>query len=534
MNFSKLSVIFLNSYLIQFCVCKFFSSSFEIAKLLDTEKKILDDLNGYFERQKKNGITFDSYVEEFVTYAEDQNNITSEAIKTIENPLAVFHLLSRTVHKWSELSKNLSCNEEQVEKCPILTGSDIITVVKRESELEWPTETELKQAARAIVNVWIVYDLDLEQVINGNLGEVTEPPLSADEIFFIANAARDSGMTYEAITWYKYLLQRLESVGAYTFKTSSLYRRLALAFKEYGMLSKAIALLQEYQKTNADDNGVARDLEYLKTSGDTYDTVKDLVRFAANDKSKQTTSRQQFEELCRSPVKGMDYSKGLQCSVIPLYNCYGQAKVETVWRRPKIEIVYDVMSENEADKIMTYGEKSFGQFYEMFPFSVKPSQPDNRLKSGPLCEWDPKYPLITNITNRLERMTKFHMFPVGDVSSSECYMMTNEASGLIHTPTVDSWPSGQQPYPYAGNRLATIMLQLSEVKYGGSVVFPKLNLTVPVRKGSAIIWRNLKDDGKPSGRAVHTTCPVMIGPHWALYKNVLYSNQLFRQPCEAR
>lgn len=112
----------------------------------------------------------------------------------------------------------------------------VINVVKRRTNSDWPRETELNQAARAIVNVWIVYDLDLGKVINGTLDEVSERSLSPDEIFFIANAAKDAGMTYEAITWFEYLLQRLESFSSQKFKTSSLYRRLALTYREVGIL----------------------------------------------------------------------------------------------------------------------------------------------------------------------------------------------------------------------------------------------------------------------------------------------------------
>lgn len=50
--------------------------------------------------------------------------MTTQDMKTNENPLSVFYLLSRAVKDWSELTKNLSCNEEQYDECPILTGAD--------------------------------------------------------------------------------------------------------------------------------------------------------------------------------------------------------------------------------------------------------------------------------------------------------------------------------------------------------------------------------------------------------------------------
>jgi hypothetical protein len=99
----------------------------------------------------------------------------------------------------------------------------------------WPTGSDVNEAAKAILNVWTFYDLDLDKIIKGNIFEVSERPLSADDMFLIANVARDSGMTYEAITWFDYLLQRLETLGNFAFKTSALYRRLATAYKEVVM-----------------------------------------------------------------------------------------------------------------------------------------------------------------------------------------------------------------------------------------------------------------------------------------------------------
>ncbi|XP_060556997.1 prolyl 4-hydroxylase subunit alpha-1-like [Ruditapes philippinarum] len=528
MKFYKNLIVFINGFLIQCCLCSLYSSSFEISRLLETEKKILDKLDGFFVRQEKNGLTFDSNVKEFVHSAQREN---SEFSKT-ENPISVFHLLTRTVHEWEELTKNLSCDEEQ-EKCPILTGADIINVNKRRESTMWPTGSDVSEAAKAILNVWTFYDLDLEKIIKGNLFEISERPLSADNMFLIANVARDSGMTYEAITWFEYLLQRLETLGSFTFKTSALYRRLATAYKENGMLTKAIGLLQEYLNMYPNESGVARDYSYFKSSA-SKDDVKEVVRFAADDKSKLTKSRQAFEGLCRSSLQTRNYLGTLQCYMLPLYNCYGLAKVEMISKCPNIQILYDVMTSNESDEIISYGEKAFGSFHELFPFRTKSLVSDHGARSGPMCEWNQNFPLIVNLTRRLEQMTRYHMYPVSDVSSSECYTMTNEGPGVIHRQLLDAWPKNHNPYPFAGNRLATIMLQLSDVQYGGAVVFPKLNLTVPVQKGSAVIWRNLKSDGTPSARAIHSSCPVITGSRWTIYKHVLYNNQLFREPCEAR
>lgn len=535
MKISKVVTVFVCTLWLQTCMCKLYSSTYEMLQLLKTERKIIEGLLAYFERQEKNGITFESEIKEFVDEVEKQNNVTIDNLSTTANPLTTFHLLYRAVQTWSKFSENLTCQDDHDhdEECPVLTGADVIDVIKRrEGASHWPNEVELKHAAKAIINVWNVYDLKLEDLVKGSLGDVAEEGLSADEIFFIANIARDAGMTYEAITWFDFLLKRLESFGPHKFQTSSLYRRLALTYHEYGMTSKGIELLKECLKKEPDHNGVSRDLDYLQKTG-AVDDVKELVRFRPKDISKATKDRQNFEELCRSAAKGeFTRSNYLKCSLVPLFNYYGKAKVELLSKYPRIEILYDVADENETKEIISYGDRSFAEFYEIFPFDPAPAIVDNRLKSGPMCEWSAPYPLMINVTDRLERMTRFHMYPVEDISSSECYIMTNEGPGYISQPLVDFYAQAYLPYPYAGNRQATIMLQLSDVQYGGSMVFPKLNITVPVTKGAAVVWWNLRRDGSPSLRSTHMTCPVLVGSNWALYKNVLYSNQLFRRPCE--
>lgn len=532
MKFSKLLVAFTCTLWVQACFCRVFSSTFKLLELLKTERKIIEGLTGYFERQEKHGVKFETSITEFVNKADQLNEEDTTSIEKNGTPLLVFQILYRAVQEWEKFYEHLTCEEEDEKKCPILTGADVIDVTKRREGSQWPSEVDLKQAARTIVDVCNVYDLDLKNIVKGSIGSVTERPLSADHIFFIGNAARDAGMTYEAVTWFKFLLERLDTLGPHMFKVSSLYRRLALTYREYGMGSKAIELLQKYLEIEPDDKGVSRDLEYLQTTG-AADDVTEFVRFKANDTSKATVTRQQYERLCKFTAKiRKSGSSRLHCFLVTLFNSYGTVKVELLSRQPRIEVLYNVVNENETEEILSYGEKAFSEFYEMHSFKLGTTAADHRIQSGAMCEWDTRYPLLYNITHRLEQMTRFHMYPEGEFMSSECYTLTNEGPGYISQPAVDFFPDGYRPFPFAGNRLATIMIQLSDVNYGGSVVFPKLNVTVPVTRGSAVIWWNLKRDGSPSQRSAHAHCPTVIGSNWALFKNILSDNQLFRRPCE--
>ncbi|EDW29560.1 GL22881 [Drosophila persimilis] len=53
-----------------------------------------------------------------------------------------------------------------------------------------------------------------------------------------------------------------------------------------------------------------------------------------------------------------------------------------------------------------------------------------------------------------------------------------------------------------------------DLQQGGATIFPLINITVSPRKGSALLWFNLYDDGEPDPRTLHSSCPVIEGDRW--------------------
>lgn len=69
---------------------------------------------------------------------------------------------------------------------------------------------------------------------------------------------------------------------------------------------------------------------------------------------------------------------------------------------------------------------------------------------------------------------------------------------------------------------------MNDVEFGGATVFPCLNVSVPAKKGTALIWYNLKLSGAYETRSLHGGCPVLKGFKWSelsgyILKNVVSS-----------
>ncbi|WAR01310.1 P4HA1-like protein [Mya arenaria] len=218
------------SFVIDIHLCHIYTSSHGVHNHLELERKILDSLTDYIRRQEKNGLHFDSSIKEAIENIETKNNV-SLSNEDFATPISVYHVLSRATRDWVTLERKMTCEED--EDCPVLTGADVIEVVKRKSGYRWPEADDINLASRAILNVWNVYDLDLETVLTGKVGHVSNDAIDADAVFTIANAARDFGLLYEAIKWFEYLAENLSKYDSdHDVKHSALVRRLALTYKE--------------------------------------------------------------------------------------------------------------------------------------------------------------------------------------------------------------------------------------------------------------------------------------------------------------
>lgn len=69
-----------------------------------------------------------------------------------------------------------------------------------------------------------------------------------------------------------------------------------------------------------------------------------------------------------------------------------------------------------------------------------------------------------------------------------------------------------------GQRTYTLMIYLNEPIKGGATKFEKLGLTFNPKKGRALIWNNLLDNGKGNVNTLHCGEPVLEGTKYIITK----------------
>ena len=82
-----------------------------------------------------------------------------------------------------------------------------------------------------------------------------------------------------------------------------------------------------------------------------------------------------------------------------------------------------------------------------------------------------------------------------------------------------------------GNRIATLLIYMTDVEEGGYTVFLPPKIAVKPEKGGAAFWHNLYPSGDVDLRTRHAACPVLTGIKWVSNKWIHEKDNEFNRRC---
>ncbi|KAL3856384.1 hypothetical protein ACJMK2_011151 [Sinanodonta woodiana] len=498
-------------------------SVLDMEHFIQLERTVIDKLDTYLKRQEKQGDVVKEEIKQFLKEADISN---SEANQTTGNvvgdPIGTFLYLRKAAEDWVTLKKNLTCTGED---CPILTGADVIDAVLKREKITWPSHEDLKNAAVSILQLWSLYELKLDDIMNGQIGSKISRPLFPRDLFFICRAALDTVMPYEAIKCFEKLQSYTRDTDKEGVTVASVYKGLAGAYNMYGMSKRAVDVTEKYLKLDPANEGAKRDLEFFKMAANSYrdKPINDVTRHRLETDKRLIRNLSRFERLCRREVTRTSKALAkLKCFLRRAMNSYDIVKEEIINNQPRISLYHDVISAEEADGMIHKAQtdarrKDYGNRRETV----------NRDKTIACLE--PNQLLLNRMSFRITEQTGFST----DISQhrSDCFMISEFYIGGTYLPETDYLNQPQTKLNKPDDNIATWAYLLSGPEDGGFIVFPKLKLSIPCVKGSAILWWNLKLDGTYEPKSVHAHCPVIRGRKWMATKFLRANDQIMKRGC---
>ncbi|XP_075246539.1 prolyl 4-hydroxylase subunit alpha-1-like isoform X2 [Convolutriloba macropyga] len=201
-------------------------------------------------------------------------------------------------------------------------------------------------------------------------------------------------------------------------------------------------------------------------------------------------------------------------------------KREIYSENPRVEFWHEFISSSEAEELKEQGLPELSRS-EVESSPNEQDWAEYRVSQSSWLSHD--IPLVRSIGDRITQATNLTM------KYSEELQIANYGVGGQYEAHYDyTDPDNLDDHALeAGNRVATVLMYLSDVELGGTTAFPKLGLNVKPEKGGAVFWYNIKRDGHVIKDTLHAACPVIVGIKWVANQWIRMHGQEFVYQCIA-
>ncbi|XP_017196523.2 prolyl 4-hydroxylase subunit alpha-2 isoform X4 [Oryctolagus cuniculus] len=380
-------------------------------------------------------------------------------------------------------------------------------------------------------------DLVLQDPATGTKYQAT---LSVDDCFGMGRSAYNEGDYYHTVLWMEQVLKQLDAGEEGTTTKSQVLDYLSYAVFQLGDLHRALELTRRLLSLDPSHERAGGNLHYFERlleeqRGKSLLNQTEAVAVTQEGIYERPVDylpeRDVYESLCRG--EGVKLTPRRQKRLFCRYHDGNGApqlliapfKEEDEWDSPHIVRYYDVMSDEEIERIKEIAKPKLARATVRDPKTGVLTVASYRVSKSSWLEEDDD-PVVARINRRMQHITGL------TVKTAELLQVANYGMGGQYEPHFDF---SRRPFDSGlkteGNRLATFLNYMSDVEAGGATVFPDLGAAIWPKKGTAVFWYNLLRSGEGDYRTRHAACPVLVGCKWVSNKWFHERGQEFLRPC---
>ncbi|XP_037036079.1 prolyl 4-hydroxylase subunit alpha-2-like isoform X1 [Bradysia coprophila] len=421
----------------------------------------------------------------------------------------------RMVRRFSKEFQSFVLNLDQV------LENKMVQRLKDQGLHNWPGEMDLVEATDALLRLHYVYDMDIEQFANGNIGGVTtDVGLTTAQIFEVAEYTIDYGYHTLAFDWLNAAESKMKNENCTAISQTQIDRAYArnvqLHDNEYVHNAEMQHLFIFNGKLKDSTNPLRmRDVKINYFTKNLDDTAMQAGHY-------------KFLAMCNGiHLQDAKVKSKLKCWLDTQRNPYftiNPLKMELLQEEPPLLQIYDVIT----DKWIADLKKTATPSLRRPPPVAAGATPRSAAYAWLRDEHIPNTPL----SRRIELITGLN---VQGMAASVALQIASYSFGGHVSTHYDSLAATDPNDPVIaakGDRVTTFLIYLNDVEQGGLTPFPILGTFVKPVKASAVLWYNALKNGSIDSRMLHGACPVIMGHKWIATKWTHLNENMWTRPCD--
>lgn len=504
-----------------------FTAIAEVEYLLETHKRIIDDLDFYVNKEEKRLATLKRHLD---IYKREHDKAMEDIPNYLGNPINAFTLIKR-------LTADLDHIEDSIK-----IGTDYIkNITMNHLDVKYPALEDLSGAAQALTRLQETYYLDVKDLAEGKLNGVAySTPMSAGDCYELGRALYKESDFNNACNWMIEALRKYKEENInYPFTDVDILEYISFSYYLLGDIRSALHWTEKLLETDPKHSRAKGNVPHYKRSiaeeearlkkerrGETGTAKQDEKPVELTGYAKE---RKNYEALCRGEMDiPTEISSKLICRYLTENHPFlkiAPIKMEMMYLNPDIVLFYDVLSDNEIETIKEMARPRFKRAVVHDPKTGELIPAHYRISKSSWLR-DTESDVVARISRRVTDMTGL------DMDSAEELQVVNYGIGGHYEPHYDFARKRENAFTkFGGNRIATVLFYMSDVPQGGATVFTELGLSLFPVKGAAAFWLNLHPSGEGDLATRHAACPVLQGSKWVSNKWLHQGGQELIKPC---